>query len=42
MGVITVSTAPAGITTDLMMVLGGRDTRWFKGCLLKLNIMLVS
>jgi hypothetical protein len=41
MGVPT-STAAQAVLTDLLTILAGRDTRWYKGSLLKLNILLVS
>ncbi|WOO79092.1 Lactose permease [Vanrija pseudolonga] len=30
----------AGVSTQLMTVIGGRDTRWYKGSLLKLNLLI--
>lgn len=40
MGVVAAT--GAGVSSDLQMLLAGRDTRWYKGYHLKLNIILVS
>lgn len=41
MGVVAAAGGGA-ISSDLAMLLAGRDTRWWKGHLLKLNLILVS
>jgi hypothetical protein len=40
MGVVAAA-GGGGVTTELASLLAGRDTRWYKGFYLKLNIMLV-